>query len=299
MTGRSREDIVRTVENIRAITDSVRSFVGTPGGDGGVLGPTATTVKSSLDRLQSSIDKLDRALGNVADMTDTAKQGKLAENVTKTAENLEDVTREAGGFIKDVTRLKTVVNLRSEFNWNAQTLKTYLGIELRPRPDKYYLLEIVDDPRGSVKRTRTITDSNDPNKPPRTVEDKTEISEAFRFSFMFGKRIDWAGFRFGLKESTGGIGMDLYLNRDRFIVSGDLFDFKSNVLPRFKVLAAWEFFRYLYVVGGVDDMLNGDVRQGTGGGRDYFVGAQLRFNDEDLRTLLLFGIGSALIGSTK
>ena len=59
---------------------------------------------------------------------------------------------------------------------------------------------------------------------------------------------------------------------------------------------AWQFFRRLYVVGGIDDAFNERPRDGTGGGRDFFIGAQIRFNDEDLKALLLFG-GSALAGS--
>jgi phospholipid/cholesterol/gamma-HCH transport system substrate-binding protein len=36
----------------------------------------------------------------------------------------------------------------------------------------------------------------------------------------------------------------------------------------------------LWIVGGVDDMLNES--------RDFFLGAQLRFNDEDLKAILPF-----------
>jgi phospholipid/cholesterol/gamma-HCH transport system substrate-binding protein len=303
MTGRGREDVVAVIKNVRDITDSLRAFTGGgkgPDGAGsGQLQATTKSVQNSLEKLRAAIDKLDKGLGNVVTMTDTAKKGELAENITKSAENIEEITREGGDFIKGVTRLKTIVNLRSEFNFYSQTLKTYLGVELRPRPDKYYLIELIDDPRGSVKRTRTITQSTDPNKPPYWTEDKTEISEAFRFSFMLGKRIDWVGFRFGVKESTGGGGVDFYFGQDRFMVSADLFDFRSNTYPRFKVLGAWEFFKYLYVVGGVDDVFNQDSRKGTGGGRDYFVGAQLRFNDEDLKALLMFGGSAVASTATK
>jgi phospholipid/cholesterol/gamma-HCH transport system substrate-binding protein len=300
ITGRSREDVVATVRNIRNITESLKAFTGGGGGaDGGQLQATTKSVQNSLDKLRTAIDKLDKGLGNVVTMTDTAKKGELVENINKSAEHIEEITREGGDFVKGITRLKTIVSLRSEFNFYSQTLKTYLGVELRPRPDKYYLIELIDDPRGSVKRTRTITQSTDPNKPPYWTEDKTEISEAFRFSFMLGKRIDWVGFRFGVKESTGGGGVDFYLWQDRFMVSADLFDFRSNTYPRFKVLGAWEFFRYMYVVGGVDDIFNQDSRKGTGGGRDYFVGAQLRFNDEDLKTLLMFGGSAVASTATK
>ena len=43
------------------------------------------------------------------------------------------------------------------------------------------------------------------------------------------------------------MGSDFYLNRDRFVVSANLFDFKSNVLPRFKVLAAWDVLQPKFV----------------------------------------------------
>jgi len=293
MTGRSREDLVATIRNIREITDSLRTFTSGRGADGGTLTATAASVQTSLEKLRASIDRLDRVLSNAADMTDTAKKGELVENLTKSAEHVEEITREGGDFVKGLTRLKTIMTLRSEFNFYSQTLKTYIGVELRPRPDKYYLIEVIDDPRGAVRRTRTITQTTDPNKPPYWTEDKIEISEAFRFSFQLGKRINWLGLRFGVKESTGGGGADFYLGQDRFVISADLFDFRSNTYPRFKVLGAWEFFKYLYVVGGVDDMFNRDSRKGTGGGRDYFLGAQLRFNDEDLKALLMAG-GSAM-----
>ena len=50
--------------------------------------------------------------------------------------------------------------------------------------------------------------------------------------------------------------------------------------------------RNLYVLGGIDDLANFTrPAGGAGGGIDWFLGAQLRFNDEDLKALLLFGGG--------
>jgi len=59
------------------------------------------------------------------------------------------------------------------------------------------------------------------------------------------------------------------------------------------------FWRNLYVLGGVDDILNGQPPSALGSvGRDYYLGAQLMFNDEDLKALLAVG-GSALSGAAK
>jgi len=51
----------------------------------------------------------------------------------------------------------------------------------------------------------------------------------------------------------------------------------------------------MYIVGGVDDILNDRLQIASGGGRDYFAGAQLRFNDEDLRGMLF--VGGAAVGA--
>jgi len=97
---------------------------------------------------------------------------------------------------------------------------------------------------------------------------------------MFARKLSFVTFRFGIKESTGGIGVDLHFFRDHLSLETDLYDFTSNVYPRLKVAAALRFLRKIYIVGGVDDVLNNE--------RDYFIGAMLRFNDEDLKAVLLF-----------
>ena len=87
--------------------------------------------------------------------------------------------------------------------------------------------------------------------------------------------------RFGIKESTGGIGLDFHLLDDRLELRQDLFGFGETLTPRWRVSLGYEFIRKLWLLGGVDDILNSDRR-------DYFIGLQLRFNDQDLKTVLPF-----------
>ena len=47
------------------------------------------------------------------------------------------------------------------------------------------------------------------------------------------------------------------------------------------IALGYEFIRTLWLLGGVDSLLNDDRR-------DYFIGLQLRFNDEDLKAMLPF-----------
>ena len=59
----------------------------------------------------------------------------------------------------------------------------------------------------------------------------------------------------------------------------DLFDVGEDVRPRFRAAAAYSFFQHVYVLGGIDDILNDESS-------DFFFGVMLRFNDEDLKTVL-------------
>lgn len=298
LAGNSTGEVADIISDVRAITQSLRNFTE---GEGGTQ-----AVKDGIGKLSRAIDKLDRTLGNVEGITDDLKQGKgnLGRLLKDEAlvDDVEEVVHDVGGLVKSVTGLQTVVGLRTEYNFLAGSIKTYVTVELRPRPDKYYLIELIDDPRGRRQAMTTITRTDDPSEPMFSREDKVVLSEAFRFTFQFAKRIRFSfvdtTFRFGIKESTGGFGVDLHLFDDRFQVWSDLYDFQANLFPRLKTMAALQFFKRLYLIGGVDDILNERPLDGVGGGRDYFLGLFLRFSDEDLLQLLMFG-GGALGSATS
>jgi phospholipid/cholesterol/gamma-HCH transport system substrate-binding protein len=219
------------------------------------------------------------------------------------ARNVEEITEDAGGFVRSITRLQTVVGLRSEYNFLTNSFKNYLSVQLMPRPDKFYLIELVEDPRGYRTKTVTVTNSTATGTQSET---KISLTEQLRFTLQFGKRVGLSpntaiGGRFGIKESTGGVGGDLYLFRDRLLLSVDVFDAKTNTYPRIKTTlfyAIWQ--RNLFLVGGADDIANYTRARGVGGALfDYFAGLQLTFNDEDLRSLLLFGGGAAAGAASK
>lgn len=304
----AQRDVRRILTDIRTITHEVRTLVKDPN--------LSSRIKSGVAKLTSAVDKLDKAMGNAQTVSDDVK-GITADVRSVTAdlnagkgtigrllkddaliETVEDTVRDVGSLIKGLSGLQTVVGLRSEYNFQAGTIKTYLSIELRPRPDKYYLIELIDDPRGKRAVSTDITRSTDPSKPLVVRTDNVRLTDAFRVTFQFAKTISFATFRFGIKESTGGVGLDLsFFNKDLQIWT-DVFDSQANVFPRLKVLAAWRFFSNLYVLGGVDDAFNERPKDGIGGGRDFFLGLSLRFNDQDLKSLLLVG-GNALGGVTN
>jgi phospholipid/cholesterol/gamma-HCH transport system substrate-binding protein len=309
--GPANEDVRKSLSNIREITENVKTLLGKGEAE---PGSTADKLKKDLDKIGTAVDNLNHTLENFAQVSDKVKNGegtvgRLLNDET-IANNVEQITEDAGGFIRSLTRLQTLIGLRSEYNVVANTLKTYVSVALQGRPDRYFLIELVDDPRGFSTNTRTFTTTDDPSKPQTTNTQTVTISDRFRFSFQLAKRIFLFNGRavvtgrFGIKESTGGVGADLdiplalaspWIRTLSFNL--DLFDFRTNIYPRFKVLTALEFYRHIWIVGGIDDAFNGrGPGAGVTTGRDYFFGAQLTFNDDDLRALLTIG-GAALIGS--
>lgn len=296
ITQDQEKDIRASIQNVREITEGLKGLVGTASGE---VEGAGRDMRGTLQKLQSSVDSLERSLKSVEQVTGKVAQGegtvgRLVQDDT-IARNLETISEDAGGFVRGLARLQTIVGLRSEFNYLAGTFKTYLLVQIMPRPDKFYLLEVVDDPRGYRETTRIQGNSSE-----RGVyfDEQSKISEKLRISFMFGKRIGPFTGRFGVKESTGGLGGDVHLLNDRLMLSVDVFDTRSNqALPRVTGRAIYAVYkRYLHLIAGVDDVLNqGNRQNGIGGGFgfDWFFGAQLQFNDEDLKSLLLFGGGGA------
>jgi phospholipid/cholesterol/gamma-HCH transport system substrate-binding protein len=309
MTRDASKEVVAILRDVKQMTGRLRQAVDPkdPKQKGVVdrIERIAARLEKSVDRVMGKVDKaaddVPEITGDVKKITGDIADGKgvLGTFITDQAlaASVKDTVYEAGEFIRSITGLQTIVGLRSEYNVLANSLKTYVTLRLQPTADKYYLVELIDDPRGNRSVTQTVTRSDDPSEPPVKREEKVEVTEAFRISFMFAKRVGFATFRFGIKESTGGVGLDLNFFKERLVFKTDLFNFQANVFPRLKVSAAWMFYRRLYLVAGADDVLNARGRTGAGGGRDYFIGAMLQFNDKDLKALLMFA-GSALTGAS-
>ncbi len=275
------------------------------------------TAKSELtqtgDKLREKLDKIDGVVTNTQSITQKINEGNgtLSQLVNQPdiADNIEDITDNARGFLGTVFGLKAYVGLRSEYNFRAGALRSYISIELHTRPDKFYLFELEKGPRGDYP---DVTLTFDPTVDPNHWIRKSVIQDAVRFTFQFAKRFGWLTLRYGLKESTGGVGVDVdgtWLDRNLHLAV-DVFDATFDTYPRVKLTAAYEVFTHFYVLGGVDELLNTpqelNIVKGTSGvpiqfdefhyGRDYFLGGMLRFNDEDLAALLAVG-GSALSGA--
>lgn len=278
----SAPEIAAILENVRETTREVRELVSKESGD---RPGEAGEVRKIVERVDRASQNLENALKNVDDVTARIERGegtlgRLTKD-EKLINEVEGAVEDVGEFLGGISRLKTIVSLRMDYQFLASTVKSYVEIRLQPREDKYYLIEVVNDPKGLTRFEQIDVDTTNPNDPPHYREVRTVTTNSLRFSLQFAQSFGPLTGRFGLKESTGGAGLDVLLFDDRFELRQDLFGFGEVVLPRWRISLGYEFINRLWLLGGVDDILSSSRR-------DYFVGGMLRFNDEDLKTILPF-----------
>lgn len=274
-------EINKILVNVRMISEDVRQLMAAQGGAAGQPGELRSTferVNRASKSLESALAHIDSVAGRVDRGEGTV--GKLTKDETLINE-VQGVAEGVGEYVDSLRRLQMIIGLRSDYNFLANTVKSYVELRLQPREDKYYVVELINDPRGRTSFTQTDVDTTNPNDPAHYRTVTTTTTDAFRFTIQFARRLGPFTGRFGIKESTGGIGLDTHLLSNRFEIVQDLFGFGEEIRPRYRLFAGYEFIHRLWLIGGVDHVFLGNRR-------DYFLGLQLRFTDDDLKTILPF-----------
>jgi phospholipid/cholesterol/gamma-HCH transport system substrate-binding protein len=326
-------NIARNVEDLtfrlREVVASVQEIVGlpragTPAPGGGAAAPGAGAppgqaqaeerargIREAVDRLSASATKLDELVSKVSEGKSIA--GKLLVD-ERMGRQLGEAVEGVSEYVTRLQKLQIQLQLRSEFLLNQSFeegrpgSKIYFGARLLPRPDKYYLLELVSDPRGVT----TVTTETISTRPPGSSSENTTIvtkslnEEKLTISLQLAKRYGPFTFRVGVIEGSGGVGSDLHLLDDALQVSVSFYQFSrpyQNVFPRAKAWLNWYFLQNFYLTTGVDDFLN---RWRSGSfpgarsfniGTDVFFGGGFFFTDDDLKTLFGSGAGTAIPAS--
>jgi phospholipid/cholesterol/gamma-HCH transport system substrate-binding protein len=282
ITGKSQPEIEKILENVRETTHDVRELVKqAEGGDP----KSAGEIRQIIEKVNRASDSLENAMRNVDEVSGRLERGegtlgRLTKD-EKLINEVEGVVENVGEFVGGLSRLRTIVVLRTDYQFLIRGVKTYAELRLQPREDKYYAIEIVNDPRGLTRVEQTVVQTTNPNEPFEYFERRTVTTNSFRFSLQFAQRFGPMWGRFGIKESTGGVGLDFLAFEDRFELKNDLYGFGEVVVPRYRISLGYEFIHRLWLLAGIHDLFSPD-------NRDYFVGLQLRFDDDDLKSILPF-----------
>ncbi|MDQ3031742.1 MAG: MlaD family protein [Myxococcota bacterium] len=280
------EDILR---NIQAVTADIRDVLEANRGD---IEEGVGEVDDTIASIHRASEQLELVLADVGEITERTAAGEGTLGRLTSDSHLIDEVEESVEGISDILgtigRLRTVMELRSEYNFLANTFKNYFSIRIQPREGRYYLIQLIDDPRGRTQQTTTQVRRSPPaaGEPEFYEETRVTTTEQLVFTLMLAQRVYFMTFRFGILESSGGLGLDLHFFDDRLEINADIFQFGYSQYPRVRLRVAFELVESLYILGGVDDFLNEQTV-------DIFLGAMLRFDDTDLAGLIPFVGGAA------
>jgi phospholipid/cholesterol/gamma-HCH transport system substrate-binding protein len=291
ITQGQQDRVAQIVENIAQITRDIRDVSGSIKQ---VVGTREEELKGSVGSVRETLDRLDRSAANLEEITQKVKSGEgLAGTLLtnervgqKVSESLEDLS----DFVSRYSRIQFEVGIKSEYLLSQGASKNTLAFRLITKPDKYYLLEFINDPRGTVEYQ--IVQRNPPDVGQAVTQEQRITKDTLKISAEFAKRYYFTTFRLGVIESTGGVGADFHFLEDALTLKLDAFNFSVQELryPRLRAALRVQAFQHIFATAGIDDIFNKQVRDTATNrliaGRDYFFGGGIYFTDDDLKAVL-------------
>ena len=286
------EKLSKILENTLKVTDRIAEL---SDGKDEKLNQTLDDLRNSLKLIADELAASRGAMQDVRDITSNVNQitekvangegtvgklltdEKLYEDIVKVSDKLTD-------YADTLLGMKVYVDAHSNYMVFNNAFKTYFDITLQPRQDRFYLLGVVDDPRGNVSHT-TTTHVTDVDGTQYIVEDdKTVVTDKLKFNLQIGRIFGPVALRGGIFQNKAGFGIDY--NPWKYVsLSAEIFDFGSGGAPQLRVqglarpfLWTMEPFSWLYITAGGEDLINGE--------RDLYFGLGLRFNDDDLKSVV-------------
>ncbi|MBW1807070.1 MAG: MCE family protein [Deltaproteobacteria bacterium] len=289
VTAGTRGRYAEILDNIKEVSADMKVLVGNLND---IVGRGENDWKESVSGVKDTLEKASRTLDNLDSITSKIDRGEgtlgRLVNDDKMISTAEGVLEDAASFTRPLARLKIGIDLRSEYHVRSNAAKNYLALKLMPKSDKYYMIELIDDPRGEVSVVEECQDPdvNPDNCLPENRTKKITVTDDFKWSVQFAKRYYFVGLRFGIIEGTGGLGFNLFFFDDDLEFKVDLFQFGKNefgisALPRLKAMVMYRptwLTDHVYLAAGGDDFLNSEVF-------DYFFGAGIHFTDDDLKAI--------------
>ena len=288
----NKQDIHATIANLRVFTDTLKSE--TPAlvrkleemSDrvSNIAGDNRENLKESIANLKAASARLDNTLdaaGKVMSKIDRGEGslGKLVNDNTAHA-SLTDALDGVSRYVRKYDALHMTLVPWVEYQAGTSDWKYYLNLKIQPTADKYYLIGVVNDPRG--KRTDTTSIVSVGGNPPVETRIVT-YEDKWKFNALLAKQFSRVTVRGGIMESAGGLGLEYAVVKDRFSVGADIFDFNRPDKNRahLKLYGNYDIVKNLFITGGADDLLNRDSHF-----RTLFLGFGIKFPDDDLKTVI-------------
>ena len=272
MIRENRSGVKNTISNIEHATTNIDSA-------SNHLPDIIKSLEATLERYKSVGGTLDEKLPGLLDSINSLVY-ELNSTVKENRKPLNKSLKSIDGFFtkgqESIKKLNKIISslsdselqfsMRVENNFNDETYTGYIDIAYLPNPSTYYLFSLISAPDFSES----------PNG--NTLHDEGQTL----FSLQYGKRYKNWLFRAGLIESTGGVGLDYFANKDKLKLSIETFDFNAvndirNDNANLKLTLRYRIYNHIDLFFGGTNLINKDA--------GVFLGIGFYFIDNDLKIL--------------
>lgn len=289
------EDQLNLVREILESTAQLtRRLDGLVGANEGSVSRSIQEIETGLGELQGVLASMQGSMDNVQEITQVVRDGE--GNVGRLIRDDElytravRITEKAEDFLDSTVGLGVQVDFRSELLIDQLATKDRFDLRLTPaRQDRYYSVGVINTPVPSSTVTTRERRTTDAAGTEEEVVRTTERTDDLKLNLQLARIWGPLTVRAGVMESTAGVGIDLMPIR-QLMLSGEVFDFGADdgvyirgygrIYPFYNPEST-NPLHWLYLTGGVDDAM--DIYN-----RDFFIGAGVRFTDQDLRGLVGF-----------
>jgi phospholipid/cholesterol/gamma-HCH transport system substrate-binding protein len=256
ITAENKDKVGEIVERVRNLAKNIDTYIN----------------EESLARVDRSLRNIEEITGKIAKGEGTI--GRLI-NDEQTVDELNSAISNVNKFLGGAEKMETSVDFHSEYLSGPSQTKSFLGVKIQPGLDRYYEVQVIDDPEG-VKRS-IVSKSSTNGGPENTYEETTTYKNKLKITALFAKNFWDFTLKGGLIENSGGVGVDYHLMDRKLRLSAEFYDFKEAQIRAF---ARYNFFKGIYLIAGGDNLLgNGDEEASA------FFGGGIFITTDDLKLL--------------
>ncbi len=259
LVGDNRDDLAASLANIKQLSADLQPVVG-----------NLDTITSRLAAGEGTVGKL-------------LASDEAHDQLVSTLGTIESGVGELSETLGAIKRIGLDLNLGGFYLSETETSQASLTVDINTRSDWLYRASIVDaaTDREKTRTERITTTHGDGTVDVQTIE-TVRLSDDLTFTALLGHELG-GEFKLytGLIESSFGLEANYPLFDRRLWLTLQAYDFdrQDNLAPHLRLSTEWRFHPNLYLLGGFDDLLEGDRNS-------IFLGGGVRWNDPDLKYLI-------------
>jgi phospholipid/cholesterol/gamma-HCH transport system substrate-binding protein len=267
------EDLKKTMNQLNHALENASRTLSPEGGLNQTAQRTLAKLEDAIEQMRDMLTRVNKGEGSVGMLLNDPA---YAEQIKEAINNINKLLSKVGGFrfVIDISasRLAAYDGSRGDFK-----------LTIWPKPDHYYLIGISVDPKGRVQDEDTTTTVGGQTT---FVHTETVETTGILITAMVGKvfwnRVDLAvGALYGDGAVSASLNLGPHGHEEYVRVQDDIYAREGSSLDdRLRAIVhPLPWFPTLYATGGIEAF-----RQ-VNGGVNYFYGAGITFDDEDIKLL--------------